>query len=144
MTDDEFTVWRAHSVEDYAGAIGPARGLDPATALETASQEFEQLLPAGRRTENQWVWLAQHEDEPVGTLWISTHRPIPFVYLLEVLPEQRGKGYGRSIMLAGEDECRSRGYEHLALNVFGDNAAAISLYDSLGYVVVTQEMRKAL
>ncbi len=58
--------------------------------------------------------------------------------------DQRGKGYGRSIMLAGEEECRRRGYEFLDLNVFGNNSTAISLYDSLGYVVTSQQMRKTL
>jgi ribosomal protein S18 acetylase RimI-like enzyme len=58
--------------------------------------------------------------------------------------DQRGKGYGRSIMLAGEDECRRRGHEYLDLNVYGDNGIAIGLYDSLGYVVTSQQMRKTL
>jgi ribosomal protein S18 acetylase RimI-like enzyme len=143
-TDDEFGIWMTRSIDMYAREMGPARGLDPATALETARREFDTLLPEGRDTENQLIWQACHENEPVGSLWISTQKAIAFVYALEVLEEQRGKGYGRSIMLAGEEECRRRGHEHLALNVFGNNPTAIGLYDSLGYLVTSQEMRKAL
>ena len=143
-TDEEFEVWRIRSVETFAGDMGPAQGLDPAAALETSYQEIDRLLPDGRDTENQLVWLAHHDGEPVGSLWISTQKPIPFIYMIDVLTGHRGKGYGRSIILAGEDECRRRGYEHLDLNVFGSNTTAVGLYDSLGYVVTTQQMRKTL
>jgi ribosomal protein S18 acetylase RimI-like enzyme len=47
-------------------------------------------------------------------------------------------------MLAGEEECRRRGHQYLDLNVYGDNGTAIGLYDSLGYVVTSQQMRKTL
>ena len=57
---------------------------------------------------------------------------------------QRGNGYGRAIMLAGENECRRRGYARLDLNVFGTNRTAISLYESLGYTVSSQQMSKRL
>ncbi|NEA36179.1 GNAT family N-acetyltransferase [Streptomyces sp. SID13031] len=144
LTAEEYDGWKTHSCENYAADIGPARRLDPAAALEAAYREFDTLLTDGPTTENQLVWLAYHEGTPVGSLWISTQKAVPFVYLIEVRAEQRGKGYGRSIMLAGEEECRSRGYDSLALNVFGSNSVATGLYDSLGYEVVTQEMRKTL
>jgi ribosomal protein S18 acetylase RimI-like enzyme len=143
-TEDEFGNWRIRSVEGFATEMGPTRDLDPVAALETSDQEFDRLLPDGINTENQLIWLAHHDDVPVGSLWISTARPTPFIYMIDVLAEQRGKGYGRSIMLAGEDECRRRGYAHLDLNVFGSNTTAIGLYDSLGYVVLSQQMRKTL
>jgi GNAT superfamily N-acetyltransferase len=143
-TADEYDGWVTQGCEGYAADIGPARDLDPATALETAYQEFGALLTDGLETENQLIWMAVDDGRRVGSLWISTQKATPFVYLVEVLPEQRGKGYGRAIMLAGEEECRRRGYTHLALNVFGGNSIATGLYDSLGYVVITQEMRKTL
>jgi ribosomal protein S18 acetylase RimI-like enzyme len=144
VTEAEFGPWVARAAEAFAAGMGPARGLDPATALETAHREMAKLLPDGRNTEKHLVWLAIHEGVPVGSLWIGTEKPIPFIFMIEVLEEHRGKGYGRSIMLAGEEECRHRGYAHLDLNVFGNNTTAISLYDSLGYQVTAQQMRKPL
>lgn len=144
LTDDEFGPWSARASESFAAGMGPARGLDPATALEVAHEEIGKLLPAGRESENQLIWIACHEGEPVGSLWISTQKAVPFIFMIEVLAEQRGKGFGRSIMLAGEEECRHRGYDHLALNVFGNNTPAIALYNSLGYSVTSQQMRKPL
>lgn len=144
VTEAEFGPWVARAAESFAAGMGPARGLDPATALETAHREMTKLLPDGRSTEKHFIWLAVHEGAPVGSLWIGTEKPIPFIFMIEVLEEQRGKGYGRSIMLAGEEECRHRGYAYLDLNVFGNNSTAISLYDSLGYQVTAQQMRKPL
>ena len=75
---------------------------------------------------------------------LSNVTGFPFIFGIEVHSGQRGKGYGRAIMLAGEDECRRRGYAQLDLNVFGNNRTAISLYESLGYTVTSQQMRKRL
>jgi ribosomal protein S18 acetylase RimI-like enzyme len=101
-------------------------------------------LPDGKKTEGHLVWMACDADEPVGSLWVTTEPAIPFIFGIEVNEQHRGKGYGRSIMLAGEEECRRRGHQQLDLNVFGNNSTAISLYDSLGYQVVSQKMRKEL
>lgn len=144
MTEHQYAEWHRQMAETFAAEMGPSRGLDPAAALQVALEETAKLLPQGRETEKQLLWTAYHEDEPVGTLWISTEKRYPFIYGIEVREDQRGKGYGRSIMLAAEEECRHRGYEHLELNVFGNNGTAISLYDSLGYAVTSQQMRKTL
>ena len=47
-------------------------------------------------------------------------------------------------MQAGEEECRRLGHNQLDLNVFGNNSAAIGLYESLGYALLSQQMRKEL
>jgi ribosomal protein S18 acetylase RimI-like enzyme len=39
---------------------------------------------------------------------------------------------------------RARGVKAIELNVFGDNTRAIRLYETSGYTVVTQQMRKRL
>jgi ribosomal protein S18 acetylase RimI-like enzyme len=144
LTDDEYVAWEDLNARSFAAGIGPARGLEPDAALEYARKQVGKLLPDGKDTEGQLVWMAHDGDEPVGSLWIATGPPIPFIFGIEVNEQHRGNGYGRSIMLAGEEECRRRGYRYLDLNVFGTNSTAISLYDSLGYVVVSQQMRKEL
>ncbi|HZX02586.1 GNAT family N-acetyltransferase [Kribbella sp.] len=128
----------------FATAIGTERGLSAEEALAVSRQETDKLLPDGPDTEQQLIWTAFADDVPVGSLWISTRSRTPFVYGVEVSPAHRGKGYGRAIMLAAEQECRRCGHTALDLNVFGDNHTAIALYDSLGYVVTSQQMRKAL
>jgi ribosomal protein S18 acetylase RimI-like enzyme len=144
ITDTEYPQWKDRAATSFAAGIGPVRGLTEDEALKFAFEETERLLPEGPATENQLIWIALAGDEPVGSLWISTRAQVPFIYGIEVDSEQRGKGYGRAIMLAGEEECRRLGHKQLDLNVFGDNTTAIGLYDSLGYAVISQQMRKVL
>lgn len=47
-------------------------------------------------------------------------------------------------MLLAESHVRSRGGSALALNVFGFNTAARTLYESLGYETTSLQMRKPL
>ncbi|WP_238150713.1 GNAT family N-acetyltransferase [Kribbella sindirgiensis] len=144
ITDAEYPSWMERTAASFAAAVGPARGLTPDEALAVAYEETEKHLPEGPATDQQLIWIAVAEDKPVGSLWISTKSNVPFIYGIEVDSGQRGKGYGRAIMLAGEEECRRLGYKQLELNVFGDNTTAIGLYDSLGYAVISQQMRKDL
>ncbi len=67
-----------------------------------------------------------------------------WVYLVEVDEALRGRGYGRGAMLLAEAEARSHGMRSLGLNVHGSNVAARSLYASMGYEVMTQQMKKTL
>ncbi|MEU4196444.1 GNAT family N-acetyltransferase [Kribbella sp. NPDC026611] len=140
----EYSQWRTRADATFAAGIGPARGLDPEAALTLARAEIDKLLVDGPGTEDHLIWIACTGDEPVGSLWIWTKPQVPFVFGIEVDSERRGRGYGRAIMLAGEAECRARGYAQLDLNVFTNNRTAVGLYESLGYTVVAQQMRKQL
>lgn len=144
ITGAEYPAWKDRAVASFAAGIGPSRGLSGDAAVQFAYAETEKLLPEGPATDRQLIWIAWAGDEPVGSLWISLRPRVPFVYAVEVASAQRGRGYGRAIMLAGEEECRRRGHTQLELNVFGDNATAIALYHSLGYAVISQQMRKDL
>lgn len=53
-----------------------------------------------------------------------------------VIRESRALGVGRALMTAAENEAKALGYIKIVLSTFDDNAAARSLYDSCGYVVV--------
>jgi GNAT superfamily N-acetyltransferase len=144
IADAEFPAWKDKAATSFAAGIGPARGLNADDALKFAYEETERLLPDGPATEHQLIWIAQSGDEPVGSLWISLRSQVPCFFAIEVDSTQRGKGYGRAIMLAGQDECRRLGHTQIDLNVFADNTTAVALYDSLGYTIVSQQMRKDL
>jgi ribosomal protein S18 acetylase RimI-like enzyme len=145
MTEDEYADWYEHTLVGYAAAIGPARALTSEQALQQSGKEMAELLPDGLATKEHLIWSACSVDETVvGNLWIRARKPVPFVFNIEVNSDQRGHGYGRAIMLAGEEECRRLGFEQLDLNVFNSNETAVGLYNSLGYVTVAQQMRKDL
>jgi ribosomal protein S18 acetylase RimI-like enzyme len=66
------------------------------------------------------------------------------VEVIAVTPEAERRGVARALMYAVEEWARRRGYRHVTLNVFGRNARAKALYDSLGYEVETIHYRKSL
>jgi Acetyltransferases len=60
-------------------------------------------------------------------------RPLVNIHDLAVRPEARGKGIGRALMLAVEDEARARGACKVTLEVLAGNERAKALYAALGY-----------
>ena len=50
-----------------------------------------------------------------------------------VAPGERGKGFGRKLCRALIDRALQTGCRHLTLNVYADNAVAVSLYEKLGF-----------
>jgi ribosomal protein S18 acetylase RimI-like enzyme len=67
-----------------------------------------------------------------------------WIFDIEVFAEHRGRGLGRALLSAAEEEVARHGAANLGLNVFGSNEVARRLYESAGYVVITQQMQKRL
>ena len=71
-------------------------------------------------------------------------RTTAYVYDVEIDAPFRGQGLGREAMLLFESLALELGAEDADLAVFGGNARALSLYESLGYRVTARLMRKPL
>lgn len=139
MAQEEFDAFMATMVTSYADELAAA-GMSAEAALEQSRTQTEELLPEGLASPLAHFFTAVVDDVPVGTLWLSTERPMAFVYDVVVAEDQRRKGYGEAIMNAGARWCQARDIFALGLNVFGHNPGARALYDKLGYVV-TEEYR---
>ena len=61
-----------------------------------------------------------------------------FITLVLVSPEDRGSGLGRALVSRALEVCRERGFTSCGLEVHSGNAAAMSLYTSLGFVPVSE------
>lgn len=148
ITPPEYERWRPGADTSYVEQIVASGRMDAERAAEKARQDHERLLPDGLHSEDMLFFTAVENGRPVGILWLATRAPAgapgAWVCDVEVDVEHRGRGLGRQIMLAGEAECRRRGIGEIGLNVWGSNASAIALYDSLGYKVMAQQMRKTL
>ena len=69
---------------------------------------------------------SEHEPE-------HDHDPIGEIYIMGVDPDHSGKGIGRAVTIAGLRHMRYQGIFSAMLYVDADNAAAIKLYQSLGF-----------
>lgn len=138
MHDDEYGAWRSALVDGYARDIEVNGDTPPEAARRKAEEDTARILPDGLQTAGHGIFMAEHDGQIVGKLWVAEReidgRRILFVYDVEVDEPERGKGYGRAAMLLAEDEARRRGIARIELNVFGGNEVARRLYLSLGYV----------
>jgi ribosomal-protein-alanine N-acetyltransferase len=121
-----------------------AADLEDVVRLERAAHRHPWSVDLIRRElDHDWsTVLLAFEQSPEGTtspprlaghiiFWIVHDE----IHILNVAtdPELRRRGYGRSLMLAAEDEGRPRGAVLATLEVRKSNEAAIALYRGLGY-----------
>jgi ribosomal protein S18 acetylase RimI-like enzyme len=149
MTATELAERLPALIEGYADDIARAGRVPAESAREEAERQTTSLLPEGVDTRDALVLMAEDDGRPVGWIWLglpggTNGRDSAWVYNVEVDEGERGRGYGRAMMLAAEGELTRRGVSRLGLNVFADNAVARRLYESLGYQVTSQQMAKAL
>lgn len=147
-TQDEFDEWLPEQEAAYAELIIASGSMPPEAAREKARRDTQHMWSDGLGTRGQLVFRLLAGKAPVGWLWIALPGPddpaMAWVYDVAVDSACRGRGYGRQAMLLAEREARAHGMTSIGLNVHGQNKVAISLYDSLGYEVTAQQMKKTL
>jgi ribosomal protein S18 acetylase RimI-like enzyme len=83
------------------------------------------------------IFLARIEGEIVGSCQLLRMLDEPgFLYVVGfyIRPQWQGRGLGRAFLLAIAEQSRSLGAEGLSLTVAPDNAKAMNLYRSAGFV----------
>ncbi len=140
MTSDEFAENRDHLVAEYARSLVLAGIFDPDEALADAHRQTSMMLPRGLETASHSWFVVRVGDQRIGTLWLHESRgdASGSVFDIEIAPEFRHQGYGRSVMIEAENYFRRRHRRFLELNVFGYNAVARELYSSIGYEAVEE------
>jgi ribosomal protein S18 acetylase RimI-like enzyme len=144
-TSAQLTTWLPGKVEEYVAERVKA-GENAEVAKRMSATQFGELFPDGRPADGQFVMNVIDDDAVVGTLWMG--RPFSgdgntwFIFDIEIAKDTRGRGLGRATMEAAEEWTRERGGTRVALNVFGPNLIARSLYDSMGYEVLATSMFK--
>lgn len=148
MTQQEYDAWRERSVQEYAVEIATSRDLTPDAAAAQSAGEFAQLLPEGLASPGMHLCTAVVGDEQVGIGWFELRQRASgvsaWIFDIRLDEDRRGQGLGRALLEALHDAARGLGATSMTLNVFGDNATAIRLYETSGYTVTAQQMRRDL
>jgi [ribosomal protein S18]-alanine N-acetyltransferase len=98
-------------------------------AAQWAPWSLHQSLPGEVR-----VWVAEQDGKVVGMAAARAAAGEAELLNLAVLPEERGRGWGRALVQACIDELRPVGVASLFLEVRESNSVARAFYGALGFV----------
>ena len=149
LRPDEIESWHRHHVEDYV-ADRVTAGEPEEVARRAVAEQHAGYFPDGRPAPGHELLAGEDDGQLVGIVWWGPHprraddSSAAWLYDIEVVAAERGRGYGRALLDALEERLRAFGVRELSLNVFGDNQTARRLYASSGYREVAVVMSKPL
>ena len=150
MEQTDFATYLKRSIVEYAEDKVRNGNWLAEEALERSRKEFQELLPDGLESKDQFLFSIVEEAgrEKLGLLWVNVktdtlHRPA-FIYDFSIEEQFRRKGYGKQALLALDEKLLSMGAESVGLHVFGDNTIAQELYKKAGYGITNINMKKIL
>jgi ribosomal protein S18 acetylase RimI-like enzyme len=122
---DSLTVAPA-GVDDYARIRQVTFGGSLEEARQRVAQDFQRP--------NQQSYLARLDGEPIGTIRTGSFDSRVYITAFAVLPEYRGRGYGRWILSRAVAGLIEANREQIFIEVATENRNALSLYRSCGFV----------
>ncbi len=144
-----------HKMELRAGETAPIADVESQLDFRTASVEhapaIARIMAEGedvdlRRFEQQIVfqieqqarhyYVAQMDGRPIGTINVDIIDGNPYIYGFVILPEYRGRGYGRRMLTQTIELTRSAYRRPIFIEVESENHPALSLYLSCGFEIV--------
>lgn len=73
-------------------------------------------------------------DKIVGVnIVINQSDTASYIWIVALLPDHRGKGLGKYLMMKAHENCKNANVDQMILDVTVDNIAAFNLYKKLGY-----------
>ena len=148
MNDADFVTFAERALAEYGDGMVAAGEWVQEEASQKARSVFEQLLPQGRLTEKNQLWVIQDQARRIGELWVAERHAgagrIAFILDIYIDPGERRQGYAKQSLLALESWASQAGCREVRLHVFGRNDAARRLYEQLGYGIASLTMAKPL
>jgi len=87
--------------------------------------------------DNAINYMAELDGNIIGKIRISTADNEGFIYGFGILPEYRGKGYGRETLSSALDILKMKQLDNIFLEVATENKNALGLYESCGFEEVS-------
>lgn len=146
MQQEDFQPYLERGIREYADDHVRNGNWSTEEALERSRKEFEQLLPEGVNSSDQFLYsiVDEFSGDKIGLLWVQVKAQKAFIYDFSIEESFRGKGYGKQTLLALDEKLKSMNVESVALHVFGDNITAQELYKKMGYQITNIQMQKVL
>nr|WP_314464233.1 GNAT family N-acetyltransferase [uncultured Clostridium sp.] len=108
-------------------------GDDPVDENEDAVNS-DILLPEEEEKRGMTIYIAEKGDRIIGKVNLQmSSGGTGGIYGLGVLPENRGKGFGRAILINAVEKLKVAKAEEIMLQVAAENATALNLYKSCGF-----------
>ena len=111
--------------------FGEERGAD-----EDAPQTIP-VLPEEEEKRGMTMYLAYVDGQAFGKVNVQLGGGAGGIYGLGVMPEYRGRGLGRTLLLFGVERLREMGAGEIFLQVATQNANALHIYESCGFEVTS-------
>jgi ribosomal protein S18 acetylase RimI-like enzyme len=146
IQQEDFKPYLERGIREYADDHVRNGNWSAEEALERSRKEFEQLLPDGVNSRDQFLYsiVDETEGDKIGLLWVQVKDQKAFIYDFIIDESFRGKGYGKQALLALDEKLKSMDVESVGLHVFGDNITAQELYRKMGYQITGIHMKKTL
>ncbi len=139
MSEERFAEFVMRSDPNYAGQRVASGEWQEATAVLRARETFDELLPQGLATPNNYLFdiIDQWDDTVVGAVWITEReragRRTAYICDMLIEPEYRNKGHASRALNVLEEEVLELGLDGIGLHVFGDNEVAHRLFQRREY-----------
>ncbi len=96
-------------------------------------KEEDILMPEEEEKRGLVIYIAEVDNRTVGKVHLEMSGAVAGIYGLGVLPEYRGKGYGRETLMRAIEKLKENNAENIMLQVAVKNKNALNLYISCGF-----------
>lgn len=91
-------------------------------------------IPEFKDQDNETTYIAEKDDKVIGKIRLDTNGETVGIYGFGVLPQFRGKGYGREILNLAIIKAGKEKPDCIYLEVACENKKALNLYKSCGFI----------
>ena len=150
MTEEEYDAFYEFVILDYADGLIRAGNAHPDVAVQVSQRQCQPVLSDRLASPMQSFFLIHDDalDEKVGYLWWGIREQhgtrTAMLYFIGIFEPYRRRGYATQALRLLEEQVREAGLDEIRLYVFGHNTRAWSLYEKMGYTVVSATMAKRI
>ncbi|MYL57211.1 GNAT family N-acetyltransferase [Virgibacillus halodenitrificans] len=143
MNSSEFQEYFNSATENYAKEKVEAGNWNNKESIAKAKREYEKLLPKGKDTEKNYLYIISQENQSLGIIWLEQKiNENGFIRDIRISEKYQGLGYGKEAVKQIELVGKELGLKKIGLHVFGHNRIARALYEKLGYQTTNVMMIK--